>query len=577
MGAVFGIIGQGSLSELQVMRQRLAHRGPCHQVWSPAPGVYLGQIARHPLRIDSGCPLAEDAQLDDAPVESRAELLEREGSAALARLRGCFSLAFYDAAARRLVLAVDQVGYKVLYYTVLRERFAFASEYKALLALPDLLAEPDRTVIQRYLATKAPWLGRTQLEGVAAVGPGQMVEWAQGQLRATQYWNAAVAEIRRSRAGHAAAVRESLFRAVARQVRGRDVVGITIGGGLDAPAVVGAIRRVAPGVAIKTFTIGNSPADPEITGGRETARIFGTEHREIILQRDTIPEQLPRLVWLSEDCNGREEALLQLNVLALAGRHTGLVMGGHGADALFGGMPRHRLVGLAEALPLLRRPLREVYHRSQTGTPTRSLAGRALECWLFGRTYPPVPSVPGAGPVKPAIWLEDLNRYLGTTVQQFSSLRYLEPEHEVAGVDFRSPFLDPDFISVALSVPGRFKVRWGFSKAILRDAVSELVPPAIAGRRKAIHRVGGGGGAELGAVLGPMAEALLPGGAVETYGLLSRKDLRATHDRCMRPQGRNASGRREQVYRLWTVLALECWARQFLARRGVPWHIGSPD
>lgn len=100
-------------------------------------------------------------------------MLEREGAAALARLRGCFSFAYYDAAGRRLVLALDQIGYKVIYYAVLRDRLAFASDYKALLALPDLVAEPDRTVIQRYLATKVPWLGRTQLERVSAVTPGR--------------------------------------------------------------------------------------------------------------------------------------------------------------------------------------------------------------------------------------------------------------------------------------------------------------------------------------------------------------------------------------------------------------------
>ena len=577
MGAMFGIVGEGSLGELQVMRQRLAHRGACHQLWSPAPGVYFGQIDRYPLQIDSACPLAEDVQLDEQPAINRAELLEREGAAALGGLRGCFSFAFFDAPSRRLLLAVDQLGYKGLYYVVLRDRLAFASEYKALLALPDLEAEPDRTVIQHYLATKHPWLGRTQLARVRALAPGQMLGWASGCVQVSHYWRPVVAEARRSRAGHAAAIRETFLRVVEREVRGRDEIGITIGGGLDAAAVVGAVRRVAPAVAIKSFTIGNSDTDPEVLGGRETARIFGTDHRETIFRRESIPDQLPRVVWLSEDCNGREEALLQLKVLGVAGQHARLVMGGHGADVLFGGMPRHRLVSIAEAIPFVRPPLREVYHRSQSGTPTRSLFGRALDHWFYGGAYPPVPVVPGAGEVERAIWAERLNDVLRDTVQQIWSLRYLEPEHEVAGADFRSPFLDPDLIATALSVPGRLKVRWGANKAIFREAVSELVPPAISQRPKAIQRVGQGQGAELGAVLGAMAEQVLPGGAVESYGLLSPQDTRSAYEHCVRPAGRNAGGLREQAYGLWTVLALECWARQFLARRGAPWRLGSAD
>jgi hypothetical protein len=86
-----------------------------------------------------------------------------------------------------------------------------------------------------------------------------------------------------------------------------------------------------------------------------------------------------------------------------------------------------------------------------------------------------------------------------------------------------------------------------------------------------------GRGARLGAVLGAMAEKVLPGGAVESYGLLSPDAIRTVYEHCVRPEGRNPGGRREQVYRLWTVLALECWARQFLARRGAAWHMASPD
>jgi asparagine synthetase B (glutamine-hydrolysing) len=58
-----------------------------------------------------------------------------------------------------VTLAIDQVGYKTIYYAVLHDRFAFASEYKSLLALADFPPESDRAAIQHYLATKYP-MGR---------------------------------------------------------------------------------------------------------------------------------------------------------------------------------------------------------------------------------------------------------------------------------------------------------------------------------------------------------------------------------------------------------------------------------
>jgi Asparagine synthase (glutamine-hydrolyzing) len=76
---------------------------------------------------------------------------------------------------------VDQVGYKSLFYTVLRGRFAFASEYKSLLALADLPLEPDRTAIQHYLSTKYPLGGRSFLARARALQGGHLLEYRDGR------------------------------------------------------------------------------------------------------------------------------------------------------------------------------------------------------------------------------------------------------------------------------------------------------------------------------------------------------------------------------------------------------------
>jgi asparagine synthase (glutamine-hydrolysing) len=568
MGAIFGIVGQGSLAEVETMGRRLGHRGSCRAVWCPGPGAYFGQIGPEPFSVESGFPLAEDPQLDGAPESplSRAERFQRNGSGVFAGLRGCFAFAFYDAAVKRLLLAVDQLGYKTIYYTCLPDRFAFATEYKALLALLDLAAEPDRDAVQRYLATKQQWLGRTLLSGVRSLAPGQLLRLDASGVQVGAYWQPIISEVTRSRKGHAQVVRNALLETVRRHVHSRSEVGITLGGGLDAASVLGAIRRVAPGMRVASFTVGVGEEDSEILGGRETARIFGTEHHECFFKLESIPSQLPRLIWLMEDCGGREEALLQLTVLTEAGRHSRLVMGGHGADVLFGGMPRSRLVSFAENLPVFRAPLRELFFLSQSGTLPRSLLGRALQLCFYGTSYPGVPSVTGAGPSEQVIWEDGLNEFIRKTIQYIPSLRYLEPAHEISHTTFRSPFLDPDFIAASLTVPARLKVRWGRGKAILRDAVAELVPPTISRRPKAIQRLSHG--EALSSLLGAMAGELLPGGALESHGLLTKRELDLVRARCLGRHTRNRGGKREQVYGLWTAISLELWARQFLDRRG---------
>jgi asparagine synthase (glutamine-hydrolysing) len=410
--------------------------------------------------------------------------------------------------------------------------------------------------------------GHAFIARVHAVPGGHALKVFEGRHVIAPYWRPHAQVVERRPEQHAAVVRETLLRTVARQVRPHHAIGVTVGGGLDAAAVLGAVRHVAPGVAVSSFTIGAGPEDPEILGARETARLFGTEHHEFVFDPAVIPAELPRLVWLSEDCGGREEAMLQLLVLGKAGARISTVMGGHGADIIFGGMPRHRLVGMAERLPWFSRPLSELFALSQAGAHPASLAGRALSAAVYGRHPPEFPAVPGAASTPQVFWHPELNEFIRVTAQRINSLNYLEPAHEAARTTFCSPFLDPDMIGVSLTVPGWLKCGWRRQKRVLREAVADLLPDSIRRRRKAIQRASG---KQMADVLGTMAESWLVGSSVEAHGLLHPQILRR-----LRGQAGLARRSREVAYRLWTVLSLESWTRQFLDRRGEPHTNGGP-
>jgi asparagine synthase (glutamine-hydrolysing) len=558
LGAIFGIVGDGSLAEVHAMGQQVVHRGRFQKFWSPAPNVYLGQAGHRPFEVDDSFPIATDWHLTGGEP-SAIDRLSRLEYDALASLRGTFTLAVCDGPGR-VTLAVDQVGYKNLYYSALPERFVFASEYKSLLALDDLPLEADRTSIQHYLATKQPHVGRSFLAEVRSLAGGQMLQWRGHHATVRSYWRPSVAVVERTPQAHAMVLRDALLKTVQRQVHLYEHVGITLGGGLDAAIVLGAIRRVAPDVRVSSFTIGASPEDREIVGGRETARVFGTEHHEYTFDPSVISTELPRLVWLTEDCGGREEAMLQMQVLREAGGQASAVFGGHGADVLFGGMPRHRLVGLAERVPLLRTPLSELFQLSQAGVQPTSYCARALAAAIYGRTPPQPPRVPGGGDPQAVFWQPELNQFIGTTIQRMHSFNYLEPQHELAGATFHSPFLDPDLIATSLTVPGRLKSGWLQQKLVLREAAAELLPPTIRWRRKAIQRLDGD--AALGEGLAEVAGQWLLGSAIVQHRLLTGEQLK----QLLRERSRRS---RESVHRLWSVLSLECWARHFLKRRRV--------
>jgi asparagine synthase (glutamine-hydrolysing) len=555
MGAIFGIVGEGSLAELAAMGRRVAHRGRHQQYWSPAPGVYFGQAGHRPFEVN-GSAIATDWQVT-GDQSSLPERFAEHGPTVLGTLRGTFSLALCDAPGH-IWLAVDHLGFKTLYYSVLRGRFVFASEYKSLLALPDFPLEPDRDAIQHYLATKHPLGGHSFLARTRPLPGGHVLEYQDRGPQVTSYWKPTAHVVDRSRQEHARVIRDTMLATVQRQVSPYEQIGITLGAGIDAAIVLGAVRRVAPDVRVSSFTIGAGESDWEIAGARETASLFDTDHHEYIFDPSVIPNDLPKLVWLSEDCGGREEAVLQMNVLAHAAAHTKTIFSGWNADLLFGGMPRHRLIGYAERMPLLSVPLRELFQLSQCGLAPSSLVGRALERAVYGAAPPRALQVPGAVAASGVYWTSDLNNLILANVQRSPYYNYLEPCHEVGAATWYSPFADPDLIAASLTVPSWLKTGWRQQKRVLREAAQGLVPDAIRKRKKAIQRLDIHG--TMGEVLCDLAGQWLLDSLIREHDLLTASQLRQ-----IRMERGRARQSREVAVRLWSVLSLECWARHFLS------------
>jgi hypothetical protein len=66
----------------------------------------------------------------------------------------------------------------------------------------------------------------------------------------------------------------------------------------------------------------------------------------------------------------------------------------------------------------------------------------------------------------------------------------------------------------------------------------------------------------MGAVLSDLAGEWLVDSAIEQHQLLTSDQLQV-----LRRQRDRACSSREVAHRLWSVLSLECWARQFLSAR----------
>src|SRR5215467_13430216 len=94
------------------------------------------------------------------------------GDEVLNRLNGMFGLAIWDVHQRRLVLARDPFGIKLLYYRIDRGGLSFGSEIRAVRATMPGKEEIDPTSLNlflRYRYTPSPY---TILKGVRKLAPG---------------------------------------------------------------------------------------------------------------------------------------------------------------------------------------------------------------------------------------------------------------------------------------------------------------------------------------------------------------------------------------------------------------------
>jgi asparagine synthase (glutamine-hydrolysing) len=588
MGALYGILGDADPGEIRAVGERLAHRGDRVAEWSVGPMLRLGMRTRRgwPERLAGG-PIAFDGFIDNrADLVSTAagqprvaasavddallllDLYQRAGTEAFAQLSGQFALAISHPSEQRLILARDRIGYSPLYFTLDSNRFIFASEYKALLAIATVPARPNRDAIQVIQSTKWIQPGATCLEGVHPVAPGTWLEVDLDRMHTARFWNIPIEVLHEDEGRHAAGLRKSFLDILRRQVEPYSRVGVSLSGGLDSAVVTAGVRAVAGDREVHTFTAGYGEDDVELVNAALVAREMGTRHHALVLDPEDLPDLLPWMVWHLEEPIGRED-IAYLFIAALeAARHVEVILTGFGLDGLFAGLPRHRLVDLGLRHSMLRRPLEEFYDFTFRSIEPSSLSGRLLKSAYYrGRDFP-APRVIGAAPLPefpgfPRGGDQPLSNFLrsGFLVQPYQSP--VERLYAGAGVGMNAHHTDPEFLARAFSIPDRLKLHGRTQKYILRKACAGLLPDSILSFGKSFNRLRHD--LQLSAVLDRMADQLLTPTRVTQRGLFDPSYVAALR--------RRAAGKpysQERGYRLWSLLLTEMWSEMYLDQRGAP-------
>ena len=546
----------------------------------------------------------------NADTEVIVHLYEDRGPAFVEELDGMFAIALWDERAGRLVLARDRAGKKPLFYWRDERRLVFGSEIKALFAHPAVPIEIDRAAVPAYFQYGYVPHPATLYRGIAQVSPASaMTIGPEGRVSERVYWRlysdpdvdapAKAGPYRENGEGgagtdaatngsvHPAAartrVRELVTTAVKRRLMSDVPLGAFLSAGIDSTIVVGLMSQLM-NEPVKTFTIGfeGEAAYDETAGARQVATRFKTQHTEFLVKPSAV-QLIDRLIWHHDGAFGDSSAIPTYLVSELTRPHVTVVLTGDGGDELFAGYLRFRAALAADRLPPGTAAVLDAVLRMLPSAPNeRHLLARARR-FARGMRLPLVERAARWSGVfednLPLLLHPDLLQSIGTLDPmahlrpRLDSLQRLSPLSQLLAANFafylpddllvktdrctmanaleaRAPLLDTALMEYAASLPDAFKLRGGRTKAILRDAFADLVPPEIDRRPKT------GFGVPLDAwfrgELRDFVRDMLLGRSAA-----SRNYVR--HDRVHQLVDDHQAGRGNHGHELWTLVCFERW------------------
>ncbi|MBM4423123.1 MAG: asparagine synthase (glutamine-hydrolyzing) [Chloroflexi bacterium] len=467
-------------------------------------------------------------------TEVIVHLYEEHGHDCLHHLRGMFAIALWDKRKRELFLARDRLGVKPLYYTFAGGQFIFGSEIKTILRHPAVKREIDLAAFYHFLTFLTPPAPDTLFKGIHKLPPGHRaaLNADTGEFRVDEWWDVfdeSDYDPRLTERDWAERLKAKLTESVKLRMVSDVPFGVFLSGGIDS-TVNTALMAAQMDRPVQSFSIGykDAPGYNEFEWARQAASHFGTDHREAQIGAQDFIEFLPKLIY-HQDEPIADPVCVPIYFVSKLAKDSGttVIQVGEGSDELFCGY-RHwvdilRLHGGAwRAYSMMPRPVRQLalagagaalsgvrHEYVRRATEGEELFWGGAEA--FGEAR------------KNVLITESMRRAVGglsshdvirkyrrrfdersphadyVTWMGYLDLRLRLPELLLMRVDkmtmatsveARVPYLDHEFVGLAMSIPQRLKVGEAIEpKRLLKRAVRGLIPDAIIDRPKQGFRV----------------------------------------------------------------------------------------
>lgn len=512
--------------------RRLLRVGPVRIAGTPHP---IRCPANGLLAFSGHIDNADDLRQDLAGVDKRLgdpeslvfEALGRWGSGAPARFRGAFSLAFWNGAEERLVLAGDPLGLRTVFHTRIDGALTFSTSLRALLALPGVERNLDETYLAAFLSDVVPEPDATLYAAIRRVPAACAVVFdCGGAASLHRYWSPDWGRRIRYRRDddYVEEARALLDQAVRRQLHGPGPIVCQLSAGFDSGAVAATAARLCAPATMHALTIAPPDGVPRLeqpsrisderAGAAAVARMHPNMAWEAVSSTALHPlGRNPQRLFLALAMPARNALNIDwfapsmdrarvLGARAVLGGFLGnMTLSWDGLCGL-AGMARQgnwvrlwreatalgRRRGLSTAVVLRRYGLKPLL----PPTMQRWLDDRRglppPECERFSAIHPDFARDTGMAERRLAMghdYLGDTDTMRRRWLSRIQTLPpVMGPLGEVFGVELRDPTADRDLLEFCFALPDEQYLRDGVTRWLARRVLADRLPPEVLGETR---------------------------------------------------------------------------------------------